>query len=109
MSDHRYRLEGKEPIQESDRKRWSMWWRKAETTVGNACFERRYRNFVRETLIFTRFTGIDQTPWQAKPTLFETVILVSECDDIALSVVERYSTWALAEEGHQYYVNQMSP
>ncbi len=108
MSSHRYRLEGKHPVQEPDLERWAIWWRQANTTVGDTCCERRYRDFVRETLIFTRFTGIDETPGHAKPTLFETVILVSECSDIALSVVERYSTWALAEEGHQYYVDQMS-
>ena len=102
-----YRLEGQEPVEEPNPDRWIAWWRRANTTIGDDCFEKRHRGFVREMIVHTRFTGVDERPGFGKPALFATTIVVAEVDDIVVDVVERYDTWTLAEQGHQHYVARM--
>lgn len=87
----KYILKDKIPVLCEDVSEWGLWFDKADRVVA--------RTQVSEHIsVSTVFIGIDHSfsPESAVPILFETMIFGGDEDGL----VERYSTWTEAEEGH---------
>ncbi len=59
-------------------------------------------NELGDIYISTVFLGLDQSCWDSRPIVFETMIFNKSGDDVWRDIyMDRYSTWDEALEGHQ--------
>ena len=88
MTD-KYILNGHEPVEEPDLLKWALW---IETA------DRHVRDTMQgDVRVSTVFLGLDHNFYDdGPPILFETMVFIGDGG----GEMERYSTWAEAEEGH---------
>lgn len=77
--------------------KWAQWFENADRHVGNDRLKE-----VNEVHVSTVFLGIDHSFGGDKPLLYETMIFGGKLDQ----QMERYSTWAEAEEGHKKWLEK---
>ncbi|MEH1796438.1 hypothetical protein [Nostoc sp.] len=87
-----YKLEGQTPVAVESFMEWSLWIISAQTTV--------MINELRQSIISTRFVGIDLNPGSSnsnsQPMVFETLVMGGELDGKR----NFYPTWDEVIEGH---------
>ena len=89
MSD-KYILDGMTPVAVEDTLEWAQWYENADRAVAGTIVDSN-------VLVSTVFLALDD-PWDnGPPLLFETMIFGGAHDEEQW----RYSTWELAEVGHE--------
>ena len=93
-----YILQDRIPISCPDTLAWARWYKSADRIVA--------QHTIGRVLISTVFLGLDHN-WSEKgpPLLFETAMREG---DHKWMVMERYSTWERALEGHREYVSNQN-
>lgn len=98
----KYILEGKKPIPENDVIKWGRW---VENTKNRIVKQESLEILGKEIYASTVFLGLDHSFGGSKPLLFETLIRDEKGNEL---LMERYSTWEEAEEGHKQSIKQVA-
>jgi hypothetical protein len=103
-SNHRYVLKGFTPVPCPDLETWARQFEKIDSRIIR-------QEFVGSLYwVSTVFLAIDHSFGMSAPALFESAVVLNrhvEGEDPEWSVMERYSTYAEAVEGHENIVNRL--
>lgn len=92
-----YVLDGHELRPATDGVAWARWFEAADRTVART-------KLLDGSELSTVFLGIDHSFGHGPPLLFETAHFAIRTADI----LQRYSTWAEAEEGHARWLERLT-
>lgn len=93
-----YILDGHEPVPMYDIVEWAKWTEQSYRDGSRIVMQTTLPNKIR---ISTVFLGLDHAFGSGLPLLFESMIFGGKNDE----VMQRYSTWDEAQEGHDNAVN----
>lgn len=105
-----FKLEGHEVVPVEDTLEWARWFEDADRNVMQT-------RLIDGSRISTVFLGLDHSFMGAKPMFFETALISGEehFSEVLkrnvheIEVVQRYATWAEAEEGHMRWIETCVP